>query len=94
MGVHIDGDETARDAPVVSVSLGDPGRFRLGGYTRRDPSFSIPVESGDVMVLGGASRHCYHGIDRIHYGHNTLIRDLMGTAGRINLTMRRVTPPN
>ena len=93
MGMHIDGDETARDAPVVSVSLGDPARFRLGGHARRDPSFSMRLESGDVVVLGGSSRHRYHGIDRIDYGHNDLIQDFMGTKGRLNLTLRRVTPP-
>ncbi len=94
MGMHIDQDEAARDAPVVSVSLGDPARFRLGGRTRRDRAFSIQIKSGDVVVLGGSSRHLYHGIDRIDYGHNDLIRDRMGMAGRINLTVRRVTIPD
>ncbi len=91
MGLHIDGDEPARDAPVVSVSLGDPARFRLGGVARRDKSFSMRLESGDVVVLGGASRHRYHGIDRVDYGHNDLIWDFLATQGRINLTLRRVT---
>lgn len=31
LGLHIDADETARDAPVVSVSLGSRALFRLGG---------------------------------------------------------------
>ena len=31
LGLHVDADETARNAPVVSVSLGDRALFRLGG---------------------------------------------------------------
>ncbi|MDX2235258.1 MAG: alpha-ketoglutarate-dependent dioxygenase AlkB, partial [Hyphomonadaceae bacterium] len=31
MGLHVDADEQARDAPVVSVSLGDTAVFRIGG---------------------------------------------------------------
>jgi len=42
-----------------------------------------------VAVLGGASRACHHGIDRIYPGTSRLVPD----GGRINLTMRRVTHP-
>ena len=34
MGLHVDSDEAATDAAVVSVSLGDKARFRIGGTTR------------------------------------------------------------
>ena len=34
MGLHVDASEEARDAPVVSVSLGDTAIFRLGGAVR------------------------------------------------------------
>jgi alkylated DNA repair protein (DNA oxidative demethylase) len=89
MGLHIDLDEDATDAAVVSVSLGDKARFRLGGSTRKDKTHSLIVSSGDVIVLGGAARRCYHGIDRIYPGTSTLVPD----GGRLNLTMRRVTLP-
>ena len=75
MGLHVDADESARDAPVVSVSLGDRALFRLGGLGRSDPTASMRLASGDVVVLGGASRRAYHGIDRIiavSYTHLTL----------------------
>jgi alkylated DNA repair protein (DNA oxidative demethylase) len=49
----------------------------------------LKLESGDVLVMGGASRLCFHGIDRILGGTSTLLKD----GGRINLTLRRVTMP-
>ena len=89
MGLHQDRDEQDFAAPVVSVSLGARGLFRFGGQTRNAPTRSIKLESGDVIVIGGESRLCFHGIDRIYAGSSTLISG----DGRINLTMRRVTEP-
>ena len=88
MGLHQDRDEMALDAPVVSVSLGDTAVFRIGGTRRSDPTRSVRLASGDVVVLGGEARLAYHGIDRIISGTSTLVDG----GGRINLTMRRVTP--
>lgn len=90
LGLHRDQDEEANDAPVLSVSLGDRALFRIGGATRKDPTRSVLLSSGDVVVLGGASRHFFHGIDRIEPGTSTLL----GVPGRINLTLRRVTRPS
>jgi DNA oxidative demethylase len=89
LGLHIDADETARDAPVVSVSLGSRALFRLGGEQRSDPTSSMRLASGDVVVLGGRSRRAYHGVDRIWPDSSTLVPG----GGRINLTLRRVTAP-
>jgi alkylated DNA repair protein (DNA oxidative demethylase) len=89
LGLHIDADETARDAPVVSVSLGSRALFRLGGEKRSDPTSSMRLASGDVVVLGGRSRRAYHGVDRIYPDSSTLVPG----GGRINLTLRRVTAP-
>lgn len=86
MGLHVDGDEQDRDAPVVSISLGDSAVFRLGGAQRGGLTSSLKLNSGDVVVLGGASRHFYHGIDRVLSGSSTLVPG----GGRINLTMRVV----
>lgn len=88
MGLHQDKDEATFDAPVVSVSLGATALFRLGGRSRKDSTHSFRLASGDVVVLGGAARLAYHGIDRLLPGTSTLVRD----DGRINLTLRRVTP--
>ena len=87
MSLHVDADEAARDAPVLSVSLGDTALFRVGGEKRSDPTRSFRVSSGDVVVLAGASRRCFHGIDRVMAGTSRLVPG----GGRINLTLRRVT---
>lgn len=92
MGSHQDRDESDFDAPVVSISLGDAATFHVGGLKRTDPKVRFRLESGDVIVLGGASRLAFHGIDRLHGGTSPL--DLAGFdpgCRRINLTLRRVT---
>lgn len=88
MGLHRDADEgeAAFRAPVVSISLGDPARFRMGGTERKDPTESIVLRSGDVVVMGGAARLAYHGIDRVMFGEDRLLPK----GGRINLTLRVV----
>ena len=87
MGLHVDADEAAEDAPVVSVSLGDDALFRIGGPRRSDPTRSVRLRSGDVIVLAGAARRAFHGVDRIYPGTSRLLEG----GGRINLTLRRVT---
>lgn len=89
MGLHQDRDEADLAAPVLSISLGDDALFRLGGRARKDPSRQMLLRSGDVVVLGGNARLCFHGIDRILPGTSTLV---LG-GGRVNLTLRRVTLP-
>ena len=89
LGQHIDADEDARDAPVVSISLGDSAQFRLGGPQRGGPTARLKLNSGDVVVLGGAARRCYHGVDKILPGTSTLLPERW-RPGRLNLTLRRV----
>ncbi len=90
MGLHQDSDEADFEAPVVSVSLGDACLFRVGQTTRNGPTVSFRLESGDVVVLGGAGRLCFHGVDRIYPATSVLL----SKGGRINLTLRRVTVPD
>jgi alkylated DNA repair protein (DNA oxidative demethylase) len=89
MGLHRDEDEADLFAPVVSISLGDTAIFRIGGPERGGKTSTVKLASGDVLVLGGASRLYYHGIDRILTGTSALLKD----HGRVNLTLRRVTKP-
>ena len=93
MGLHQDRDEQDFSAPVVSISLGDTCLFRIGGTKRNDPTRSLKLSSGDLVVLGGESRLAFHGVDRIHPGTSTLLGDWFPGGGRINLTLRRVTKP-
>ena len=86
MGMHVDLDEHELRAPVVSVSLGDPAMFRIGGPKRGGPTQGIKLYSGDVVVLSGEARLCYHGVSKVFFGESALVP----RGGRINLTMRRV----
>jgi alkylated DNA repair protein (DNA oxidative demethylase) len=87
MGLHQDRDEADFSQPVLSISLGDDGRFRIGSSTRGGSTQSLWLRSGDVMVMGDEARLCYHGIDKIAAGTSPLMRN----GGRVNITLRVVT---
>lgn len=86
MGMHQDKDEADFRWPVVSISLGDDGLFRMGNQTRGGKTESIWLQSGDVVVMSGDARLTYHGVDYIKAGTSTLLKN----GGRINLTLRVV----
>jgi DNA oxidative demethylase len=88
MGLHQDRDEQNLSAPVLSLSLGDSCLFRIGGTERGAPTRSFRLHSGDALTLGGPARLIFHGVDRILTGTSTLLP----SGGRLNLTLRRVTP--
>lgn len=74
MGLHQDLDEGNRTAPVVSLSLGDPGLFIMPQAGERLTSKQARMRKfwlyhGDVMWFGGAARDLVHGVDKIDYGH-------------------------
>jgi len=86
MGLHQDHDEADFSWPVLSVSLGDDALFRIGNTTRGGSTESVWLNSGDVLVMGGAARLIHHGVDRIRPGTSSLLQG----GGRINLTCRVV----
>ena len=90
MGLHQDKDEDASTLeagiPVVSLSLGDTGRFLLGGFRRREPATAVELRSGDAFVMGGPSRLRYHGVARILRGSGP---PTLGLRGRVSLTFRQ-----
>ena len=87
MGMHQDKDEDDFSWPVVSLSLGDSGLFRMGNVEKGGKTESIWLESGDIVVMGGAARLAYHGVDRIRFGSSSLLPK----GGRINVTLRAVS---
>lgn len=86
MGLHQDRDEGDFSWPVLSLSLGDQGLFRMGGVDKGGPTESVWLSSGDVVVMGGAARLAHHGVDRIRFGSSRLLP----RGGRVNLTLRVV----
>jgi alkylated DNA repair protein (DNA oxidative demethylase) len=82
--LHQDRDEQDFSQPIVSVSLGLPAVFLFGGAKRTDRPRRIRLESGDVVVWGGATRLAFHGIDKLADGDDPLTGHC-----RINLTFRK-----
>ena len=89
MGLHQDRDEQDFEAPVVSISLGNDCRFRIGGVKRGGKTKSLVLRSGDVIAFGGPARLIYHGVDKIYPDTSALL----AKGGRLNLTLRRVSSP-
>lgn len=87
MGLHQDRDETDLAAPILSLSLGADCRFKIAAR-RTGPSCAFLLRSGDALVMGGAARLAFHGVDKILPTLSPL--RLPGGAARINLTLRRV----
>ena len=87
LGLHRDQDEDAKEAPILSISLGDTALFRLGGPERKSPTRSVRLSSGDV-VCSRARRGT---------GSTASTASCPAPAGScpraagINLTLRRVT---
>jgi alkylated DNA repair protein (DNA oxidative demethylase) len=82
--LHQDRNERDYTAPIVSVSLGLPAVFLFGGARRKDRPRRMRLESGDVVVWGGATRLAYHGIAALKDGEHPLTGRC-----RINLTFRK-----
>jgi alkylated DNA repair protein (DNA oxidative demethylase) len=82
--LHQDKDERDFGSPIVSVSLGLPAIFLLGGSSRTERQRRVPLQHGDVVVWGGAARLRYHGVLPVKEG----CHELLG-AQRLNLTFRR-----
>jgi alkylated DNA repair protein (DNA oxidative demethylase) len=84
LSLHQDRDEADTDAPIVSVSLGLPAVFLLGGTRRAGPVRKVPLLHGDVVVWGGKSRLAFHGVAPVPEGEHPLLG-----RQRINLTLRK-----
>jgi alkylated DNA repair protein (DNA oxidative demethylase) len=84
LSLHQDKDERDYSAPIVSVSLGIPATFLLGGFDRVGKTLRVPLAHGDVVVWGGADRLRYHGVLPVAQAEHPLLG-----AQRINLTLRK-----
>lgn len=86
LSLHQDRDERDWGAPIVSVSLGLPAEFLLGGTQRTDKPHRLTLTHGDVLVWGGLDRLRYHGVLPLQAGCHPVLG-----AQRINLTFRKAT---
>lgn len=86
MGLHQDKDEQDFSQPIVSVSLGVPAVFQMGGLRRTDQVLKFTLYHGDVLVWGGEARLRFHGVLPIKNAHHPAFGDV-----RINLTFRKAS---
>jgi alkylated DNA repair protein (DNA oxidative demethylase) len=84
MGLHQDRDERDFNQPIVSVSLGLPATFLVGGLNRSDRTFHMELRHGDIVVWGGVDRLRFHGVLPLAAGRHPLTGDC-----RFNLTLRK-----
>jgi alkylated DNA repair protein alkB family protein 1 len=61
LGGHLDDMEADWSKPIVSMSLGCKAIFLLGGKSKDDPPHAMYLRSGDVVLMAGEARECFHG---------------------------------
>jgi DNA oxidative demethylase len=84
LSLHQDKDEhDVAGHPLVSLSLGLPAVFQLGGLTRADKALKVPLAHGDALVWGGAARLRFHGVATLADGEHPLLG-----RRRVNLSFR------
>lgn len=65
MGGHLDDGEPDQEHPIFSYSFGLSSIFLIGGISKNDEPFAILLESGDLCIMSGFSRKCYHGVPKV-----------------------------
>ncbi|GAM17033.1 hypothetical protein SAMD00019534_002080 [Acytostelium subglobosum LB1] len=65
MGGHLDDAEEEMEKPIVSISFGSTAVFLMGAETKDVAPVPIFIRSGDIVIMGGRSRYCYHGVAKI-----------------------------
>ncbi|KAL0921352.1 hypothetical protein M5K25_008416 [Dendrobium thyrsiflorum] len=65
LGGHLDDMEKDWSKPIVSISLGCKAIFLLGGKSREDMPIAMFLRSGDIVLMAGEARACFHGVPRI-----------------------------
>ncbi|KAK4837143.1 hypothetical protein QYF36_003141 [Acer negundo] len=95
LGLHQDRDETQeslnKGLPVVSFSVGNTAEFLYGDERDVDKATKVLLESGDVLIFGGKSRHIFHGVEAIlpNTTPPALQEETNFCPGRLNLTFRQ-----
>jgi len=96
LGLHQDQEESEESkrlgCPVVSLSIGDSCDFFYCESRPSDDMFGakeqrVRLNSGDLLIFGGASRMIYHAVGQIH-AHSAPF-GLRMREGRLNVTLRK-----
>lgn len=76
---------------MVSFSIGDSAEFLYSDERDVDKAEKVELESGDVLIFGGNSRHIFHGVTAIkkNSAPGSLLEETNIRPGRLNLTFRQ-----
>ncbi|GLH15842.1 Putative alkylated DNA repair protein alkB-like protein 1 [Gryllus bimaculatus] len=62
---HTDHSERNLEAPLLSFSFGCSAVFLIGGKTLETKPTAMFLHSGDLVIMAGESRLCYHSVPKI-----------------------------
>jgi alkylated DNA repair protein alkB family protein 1 len=65
LNAHQDRSELNMEAPLISLSFGNPAIFLIGDETKDTKPYAMLIKSGDIMIMTKESRTAYHGITRV-----------------------------
>lgn len=89
---HRDVSEHNYSAPLLSLSLGSPAIFMLGGSSTEDEEPIIPmlIREGDLVIMSGNRRLSYHGVPKVFGCQEGNECKHTKETCRINLNVRQV----
>lgn len=88
IGFHRDNGENdgAGLNPVISFSIGNSCNFAVKDF--KGCKVDIQLDSGDIIMFGGKSRHILHSVTKVNQGTSpSYVRKIIGD-NRLNLTFR------
>ncbi|GAV00440.1 hypothetical protein RvY_11287 [Ramazzottius varieornatus] len=107
LSAHRDVSEPYQEAPLISVSFGQPAFFLIGQRSDVWPD-AVVVRSGDVFIMSGESRLAFHAVPKIFQDQasssaipliahedrqlSEKVREYLSYS-RINFNVRQVLPP-
>ncbi|KDD72715.1 2OG-Fe(II) oxygenase, partial [Helicosporidium sp. ATCC 50920] len=75
LGGHVDDAEKTMEDPILSLSLGLPAVFLIGGPTRDEKPLALLLRAGDALLFSAQARRCYHGVPRVLLDRDVEARD-------------------
>lgn len=80
-----------KELPVVSFSIGNSAEFLYSDQRDVATAEKVILESGDVLIFGGKSRHIFHGVASVlpDTSPKILLEETNLRPGRLNLTFRQ-----
>ena len=65
LGGHVDYSEPNKNAPLVSISIGQSAIFLIGGPSKSLEPLPILLQNGDVLIMTHQARQSYHAVPKI-----------------------------